>query len=157
VTAQDAVVQLNGDPTMSSKKPNKVGAVAAKATTGRTKSRYRSVQSKVVDQNTGSSRQNTSRSKTDVAGDRHRSGNIGPQTSKQATVVGMLQRKQGASISAIVGATGWQPHSVRGFFAGVVRKKLRLNLISEKTGTKRTYRVVAETDTHRKAPSQKTA
>jgi hypothetical protein len=39
--------------------------------------------------------------------------------------------------------TGWQQHSVRGFFAGVVRKKLRLDLISDKTGDNRVYRIVA--------------
>jgi len=39
--------------------------------------------------------------------------------------------------------TGWQPHSVRGFFAGVVRKKLALRLESEKTDGARVYRIVA--------------
>jgi hypothetical protein len=51
----------------------------------------------------------------------------------------MLQRKQGATIATIMMATGWQPHSVRGFLTAVVRTKLGLTLVSEKTGEERIY------------------
>jgi Protein of unknown function (DUF3489) len=63
--------------------------------------------------------------------------------SKQAEVIEMLHRWPGATIAAITKATGWQQHTVRGFFAAVVRKKLGFNLMSEKTGKERVYRIVA--------------
>ncbi|PNG24806.1 DUF3489 domain-containing protein, partial [Methylocella silvestris] len=55
---------------------------------------------------------------------------------KQDAVIAMLRRPQGATISAIMTATGWQQHSVRGFLAAVVRKKLGLTLASDKRGTR---------------------
>ena len=60
---------------------------------------------------------------------------------KHARIIAMLRAPDGATIAAMMTATEWQPHSVRGFLAGVVRKKLGLNLVAEQTDKGRVYRI----------------
>ena len=71
-----------------------------------------------------------------------RSDHTAPRTTKQELVLTLLSRKDGASVEDIVKATSWQVHSVRGFFAGTVKKKLGFALTSSKTkGEARRYRI----------------
>ena len=65
---------------------------------------------------------------------------VRPDT-KHARIIAMLRTPSGTTIAAIMAATDWQQHSVRGFLAGVVRKKLGLNLVSEQTDKGRVYRI----------------
>ena len=53
----------------------------------------------------------------------------------------MLQRPEGVTIAEVVEATGWQPHTVRGAFAGVPKKRLGLTVTSEKVEGTRIYRI----------------
>ena len=64
----------------------------------------------------------------------------GPDT-KHARIIAMLRMPTGATIATIMTATDWQQHSVRGFLAGVIRKKLGLNLVSEIGDRGRVYRI----------------
>ncbi len=76
----------------------------------------------------------------------------GPGNSKQARATAMLKRPEGATIAQISEATGWQHHTIRGTFAGALKKKLGLNIVSEKiegpAGTpgagQRLYRIAEE-------------
>jgi len=65
-----------------------------------------------------------------------------PRSSKQAEVITLLRRPEGATIAEVVATTGWQPHTVRGLFSGTLKKKLGLTLASERGERGRTYRVV---------------
>ena len=66
----------------------------------------------------------------------------GPDT-KHARVIAMLRKPAGATIAAIMAVTDWQQHSVRGFLAGVVRKRLKLKLGSKKLDGNRVYHIGA--------------
>jgi hypothetical protein len=90
---------------------------------------------------TRSAAQTTSKSKP-----RSRSAQASSKTSKRpdtkhARILAMLRTPAGATVAAIMTATEWQQHSVRGFLAGVVRKRLGLNLVSEQTDKGRVYRI----------------
>ena len=64
------------------------------------------------------------------------------ENSKQAAVIQMLQRPGGSTIRQIMESTGWQAHTVRGTFAGALKKKLGLNIVSAKdAGGERLYRI----------------
>jgi len=63
------------------------------------------------------------------------------ENSKQALVLALLGRPEGATIAQIMEATGWQAHTVRGTFAGAFKKKLGLDLVSEKSQAGRVYRI----------------
>ena len=65
--------------------------------------------------------------------------------SKKAHIIAMLRAPGGATIEAMARAAKWQPHSVRGFLAGVVRKKLGLTLVSADGENGRVYRITDRT------------
>lgn len=63
---------------------------------------------------------------------------------KQALLLEMLRRPEGATIQQVVDATGWLPHTVRGMISGTLRKKLGLEVTSERAeGRGRVYRIAS--------------
>jgi hypothetical protein len=79
--------------------------------------------------------------KTATQSQNERKPEQGKSGSKQSHVIAMLRSPVGATIDAMMKATGWQQHSVRGFLAGVVRKRLNLKLSSEKVNGNRIYKI----------------
>jgi len=67
------------------------------------------------------------------------------RASKKALIIAMLRAPAGATIETMGRAAKWQPHSVRGFLAGVVRKKLGLTLVSTDAESGRVYRIIDRT------------
>ena len=63
--------------------------------------------------------------------------------SKQAKVMAMLRRPEGATVGEVASATGWQRHTVRGVFSGTLKKKLGLTLASAQEERGRVYRIAA--------------
>jgi hypothetical protein len=66
---------------------------------------------------------------------------------KQATLIAMLKRPEGATIAEIMETSAWQAHSIRGFIAGALKKKLGLDVTSEKVDARgRVYRIAQDAD-----------
>jgi Protein of unknown function (DUF3489) len=104
------------------------GSVSARAARKREKKTRASVRSAAA--------RKTSNAQSDIK----RKGTVG---SKQDRVIALLRRPGGATLDDLVKATGWQPHSVRGFLAGTIRKRLKLPLQSENVKGTRRYRTKA--------------
>jgi hypothetical protein len=75
--------------------------------------------------------------------------------SKQSRIIALLRLPAGTTIAAMMQETGWQQHSVRGFLAGVVRKKLKLKLDSDKVDGTRIYRIKGEGQSKASGPQSK--
>jgi hypothetical protein len=67
-----------------------------------------------------------------------------PKPRKIDKIIAMMRRPKGASISDLIRATAWQAHSVRGAISGTIRKKQGLNVVSEKSGDVRLYRIAGK-------------
>lgn len=64
-----------------------------------------------------------------------------PKLGKINKIITLMRRSKGASINDLTKATAWQAHSVRGAISGTLRKKQGLNVVSEKSGDIRFYRI----------------
>ena len=73
-----------------------------------------------------------------------RRGSPAKTGTKSETVVALLSRSRGATIDEMMTVTGWQAHSVRGFIAGTVTKKLGRSVASELSNKGRVYRILRE-------------
>jgi hypothetical protein len=77
-----------------------------------------------------------------ATGGKTRATGAAREGTKQAKVLELLRRPEGATIAQLVKATGWQPHTVRGAMAGALKKRLGIEIKSEKPeDSERVYRV----------------
>ena len=74
---------------------------------------------------------------------KHSSPSKSRSNTKQAQLVALMRRPQGATIDEIATATGWQNHSVRGVMSGALKKRLGLTITSKQEKRGRVYRVAA--------------
>ena len=117
---------------MAKTQPRKIGCRSARATTREKSARHASTKTAKV---AAVKKSSSAPARSLDQPVKHRAG------SKQARVIEMLMRPEGVTIDDIMKATDWQQHSVRGFFAGVIRKKLKLTLISVAAEAGRIYKV----------------
>jgi hypothetical protein len=97
--------------------------------------------SKSAKKRTAASTSATTAAKAAQLSQNERDPKQGESRTKQSHVIAMLRSPAGATIDAMMKATGWQQHSVRGFLAGVVRKRLKLKLSSDKVNGNRIYKI----------------
>ena len=97
--------------------------------------------SKSVKKRTAASTSANTAAKAAQLSQSERKSEQGKSGSKQSHVIAMLRSPAGATIDTMMKATGWQQHSVRGFLAGVVRKRLNLKLSWEKVNGNRIYKI----------------
>lgn len=64
-----------------------------------------------------------------------------PKATKISILTSLLREDAGADLSALMAATGWQAHSVRGAIAGQIKKKLGLSVATERAGGRTIYRI----------------
>ena len=114
-----------------------VSAAKAFATTGNSKAKKLTVKVSVLPTAAGK------KSEHEAARDPKTEKPNPNRGSKQFRVLAMLRSPAGATITAMMQATGWQQHSVRGFLAGVVRRRLKLALTSNKADGHRVYRIAS--------------
>jgi len=136
----------HGDQAMTTKSPKgtntaepaTVGATQATAATGGDKAAPGTTKGKLAKTTTP----RKGRQRPAVADGEAKAERKARADTKQAKLIAMLEAKDGATIEEIAGAFGWQAHTVRGAIYGALKKKLGLDIVSEKAeGRGRVYRI----------------